>query len=93
MAAAAEDARQMAEAAQEVEAEVLVPRYDISYLDGDFEGGVREDAVQHRHTCVCAFVCVAVVVASSSSSSSSSLLSLLLLLSLIVVAVVLVAVA
>ena len=29
-----------------------VPKYDVAYLDGDFEGGVAEDAIQHRHTYV-----------------------------------------
>jgi len=27
----------------------VVPRYDIAYLDGDFEADVDEDAIQHRH--------------------------------------------
>lgn len=25
-------------------------RYDVAYLDGDFEAGVAEDNIQHRHT-------------------------------------------
>lgn len=37
-----------------------VPKYDIAYLDGDFEGGVAEDAIQHRHTYVNACVGCAV---------------------------------
>ena len=31
---------------------VVVPRYDIAYLDGDFESGVEEAYIQHRHVSV-----------------------------------------